>query len=295
MGRLVVIGSSNMDLTAKVRQIPFKGETVMSDGVVSSFGGKGANQAVAARRFGADTVFITKVGADGFGEEMKRHFINEGLPHQYIMVQDGVASGQAWICVQDNGENAIVVIPGANDCITSADILALRDVIEGADYLLMQLEVPMEAVETAARIAYEAGVKVVLNPAPARVLDDRFLECLYLITPNEGEARLLTGGAEDPASVLLEKGVGNVIITLGEKGSFLKNREVEHHVPAMMVEAVDTVAAGDTYSGTLCAALCEGRPVEEAMALATKASAISVTRHGAQASVPYRHEIIDQP
>lgn len=291
MSRLVVIGSSNMDLTAKVRQIPLKGETVMSDGVVSSFGGKGANQAVAARRFGADVVFITKVGSDGFGGEMKRHFIDEGLPHQYIMVQDGVASGQAWICVQDNGENAIVVIPGANDCITAADVSALRDVIEDADYLLLQLEVPMEVVETAARIAYEAGVKVVLNPAPARQLPDSLLRCLYLITPNQGEALLLTDGAADPAAALIEKGVENVIITLGEEGSVLRNAVMEMHLPAIKVDAVDTVAAGDTYNGTLCAALCEGLPIEKAMELATKASAISVTRCGAQASIPYRDEL----
>lgn len=291
MSRLVVIGSSNMDLTAKVRRIPLKGETVMSDGVVSSFGGKGANQAVAARRFGADVVFITKVGADGFGEEMKRHFINEGLPEQYIMVQDDVASGQAWICVQDNGENAIVVISGANDCITAADISALRDVIEDADCLLLQLEVPMEAVETAARIAYEAGVKVVLNPAPARQLADSLLRCLYLITPNQGEAMLLTDNAPDPAAALMDKGVENVIITLGEEGSVLRNAHKELLVPAVKVDAVDTVAAGDTYSGTLCAAICEGFSIEDAMGLATKASAISVTRCGAQASIPYRDEL----
>lgn len=291
MSRLVVIGSSNMDLTAKVRQIPLRGETVMSDGVVSSFGGKGANQAVAARRFGADVVFITKVGADGFGEEMKRHFINEGLPEQYIMVQDGVASGQAWICVQDNGENAIVVIPGANDCLTADDVSALREVIEDADCLLLQLEMPMEAVETAARIAYEAGVKVVLNPAPARQLADSLLRCLYLITPNQGEAMLLTDNAPDPAAALMDKGVENVIITLGEEGSVLRNAHKELLVPAVKVDAVDTVAAGDTYSGTLCAALCEGFSIEDAMGLATKASAISVTRCGAQASIPYRDEL----
>ncbi|MBQ8484372.1 MAG: ribokinase [Bacteroidales bacterium] len=291
MSRLVVIGSSNMDLTAKVRRIPLKGETVMSDGVVSSFGGKGANQAVAARRFGADVVFITKVGADGFGEEMKRHFINEGLPERYIMVQDDVASGQAWICVQDSGENAIVVIPGANDCLTADDVSALRDVIEDADYLLLQLEVPMEAVETAARIAYEAGVKVVLNPAPARQLADSLLRCLYLITPNQGEAMLLTDNAPDPAAALMDKGVENVIITLGEEGSVLRNAHKELLVPSLKVDAVDTVAAGDTYSGTLCAALCEGFSIEDAMALATKASAISVTRCGAQASIPYRDEL----
>lgn len=296
MSRIVVIGSSNMDLTVRTPHIPAKGETVFGSDVLMSFGGKGANQAVAARRLGGDVTFISKLGTDSNGNMMLDNFMKEGLPVETVIQDPEVQTGMAWICVGDDGDNSIIVMPGANGTMTRKDVEPFEQLIASADYLLMQLEIPMEVVTYAADVAYANGVRVILNPAPACHLDDDLLSKLYAITPNETECVLIcglkaTGNPYEDAVLLLEKGVKNVIVTLGENGSILVNEDGSFSVPARKVKAVDTVAAGDTYNGALCVALSKGKSFKEAMEYATEASAIAVTRVGAQASIPYAEEL----
>jgi ribokinase len=296
MGRITIIGSSNMDLTVRTPHIPAKGETIFGGDVMMSFGGKGANQAVAVARLGGEATFISKVGTDANGKMMVEHFAEEGLCTDTVIQDPTVQSGSAWICVGDDGDNSIIVMPGANGAMTVEDLKPFEDAIISSEYLLMQLEVPMAVVEYAADLAHAAGVKVVLNPAPAAPLKDSLLSKLYALTPNETECRILCGTEasdddEANAAVLYNKGVKNVIVTLGDKGSMLYNAEGVVTVPAQKVTAVDTVAAGDTYNGALCVALSKGKSFVEAMEFATAASAIAVTRIGAQASIPFASEL----
>ena len=285
-----------MDLTVRTPHIPAKGETIFGGDVMMSFGGKGANQAVAVARLGGEATFISKVGTDANGKMMVEHFAEEGLCTDTVIQDPTVQSGSAWICVGDDGDNSIIVMPGANGAMTVEDLKPFEDAITSSEYLLMQLEVPMAVVEYAADIAHAAGVKVVLNPAPAAPLKDSLLSKLYALTPNETECRILCGTEasdddEANAAVLYNKGVKNVIVTLGDKGSMLYNAEGVVTVPAQKVTAVDTVAAGDTYNGALCVALSKGKSFVEAMEFATAASAIAVTRIGAQASIPFASEL----
>jgi ribokinase len=285
-----------MDLTVRTPHIPAKGETIFGGDVMMSFGGKGANQAVAVARLGGEATFISKVGTDANGKMMVEHFAEEGLCTDTVIQDPTVQSGSAWICVGDDGDNSIIVMPGANGAMTVEDLKPFEDAITSSEYLLMQLEVPMAVVEYAADLAHAAGVKVVLNPAPAAPLKDSLLSKLYALTPNETECRILCGTEasdddEANAAVLYNKGVKNVIVTLGDKGSMLYNAEGVVTVPAQKVTAVDTVAAGDTYNGALCVALSKGKSFVEAMEFATAASAIAVTRIGAQASIPFASEL----
>lgn len=296
MSKIVIIGSSNVDLTVRTSHIPSKGETIFGSAPQTAFGGKGANQAVAVSRLGGDISFITKIGTDSYGNMMAENLIKEGMAADTVIRDSETPSGVAWICVDDNGDNSIIVMPGANCTMTKDDLVPYLQLIKDADYLLMQLETPLDVVSFAAQVACENGVKVVLNPAPAQPLPDELLSKVDILTPNEKECRLLcgadaSGDIRANAQCMLAKGVRNVIVTLGEKGSLLCTAEGFVEIPAIKVEAVDTVAAGDTYNGALCVALSEGRTMTEAMAFATKASAIAVTRFGAQPSVPYRNEI----
>ncbi|WP_300750460.1 ribokinase [uncultured Alistipes sp.] len=298
MEKIMVIGSSNTDLLIKTDRIPDPGETVLGGTFMMNAGGKGANQAVAVARMGGDVIFVTRIGDDMFGRGSLAGYERDGIDVSHIIKDKAAPSGVALITVDAKGENCIVVAPGANNRLLPADIDAVADAIRHSEYLLMQMEIPMETIEHAAAIACEAGKKVVLNPAPAACLSDRLLSGLYLITPNRSESRLLTGvtvadweSAERAADVLLERGVGNVVITLGSLGSLVRNRELSERVPACRVEAVDTTAAGDVFNGALCVALAEGRTLVEAVRFATRASAISVTRMGAQSSIPTRSEL----
>lgn len=261
-------------------------------------GGKGANQAVAAARLGGDVAFVTKVGDDMFGDESRARYVKEGLPEKFLLVEKGTPSGMALITVDAKGENCIVVAPGANNTLSPADVDAVRGEIEAAEYLLMQLEVPMETVEHAAEIAAASGTKVILNPAPAAKLSEKLIANLYLVTPNRTECQLLSGlridsdeDARRAAVRLMEMGARNVIITLGSRGSLVCTADGCTLVEACRVEAVDTTAAGDVFNGALCVALSEGRTLVEAARFASRASAISVTRMGAQSSIPYRAEL----
>lgn len=298
MSKIIVIGSSNTDLAIKTIRIPEPGETVMGGTFMMTAGGKGANQAVAVARLGGDVAFVTKVGDDMFGDESRARYVKEGLPEKFLLVEKGIPSGVALITVDARGENCIVVAPGANNALTCADVDAVRDEIAAADYLLLQLEIPMEVVEHAAEVAVANGTKVILNPAPAAELSKTLIESLYLITPNRTECQLLSGvaianeaDAEAAAGKLMEMGVKNVIVTLGSKGSLVRTAEDCTVVEACRVESVDTTAAGDVFNGALCVALSEGKDLVEAARFASRASAISVTRMGAQSSVPYRAEL----
>ena len=295
-GKILVIGSSNTDMTIKSERLPAPGETILGGKFLMGAGGKGANQAVAAKRLGGDVTFVCKVGRDIFGDNAVKGYEKEGIDTSHILRSDA-PSGVALILVDAKAENSIAVAPGANGDLTPADIRNLRDVIAGASYLILQLEVPVETVLEAARIAHEAGVYVILNPAPACPLPGELFKYLSLITPNQTETALMTGIEADEASLdkavdaLRTKGVKDVVITLGSRGSLVCTGGKNEFVPACKVKAVDTTAAGDTFCGALCVALSEGKSLTEAAAFATKASALAVQKMGAQDSIPYRKDI----
>jgi ribokinase len=263
------------------------------------FGGKGANQAVAAARLGGDVTFITKTGNDLFGKQNIEQYQKEHIDTHSIFSDPELPTGVALITVDRNGENCIAVASGANAALRPDDIESIKEVIEKSDILLLQLEIPMEAVEFAATLACKKGLMVILNPAPATSLPDKLLECLYAIIPNKNEAEKLSGiqisdreSAKKAAETIAAKGVDKVIITLGEKGVFIKDGVDYYEIPAFSVKAVDTTAAGDTFCGALCVGLSEGLSIEEAAKIANKAASIAVSRLGAQSSIPYRHEIL---
>ena len=298
MKRIVVLGSTNTDMVIKAERIPAPGETILGGRFLMNPGGKGANQAVAAARLGGDVAFVAKVGDDLFGREAKALFAKEGIRTDYVLTDADEPSGVALIMVDAKGENCISVASGANGALSAADIGAARGAIETAGVLLLQLETPVETVQCAARWAAAKGVPVILNPAPACTLPDELFACLSLITPNEGEAELLTGvkvtdeaSAQAAAAALCAKGVGRVVVTMGSKGAFVFENGRGVLVPALPVQAVDTTAAGDVFNGALAVALTEGQPLAEAVRFAAKAAAISVTRMGAQASAPHRNEV----
>lgn len=295
--KILVIGSSNTDMTVITDRLPVPGETVLGGKFAMGPGGKGANQAVAAQRLGGNTSFICKVGKDIFGENAVRHYRNEGLDTTGVMISEQ-PSGVALISVDKKAENCIVVASGANADITEADIEANRKAIEEASILLLQLEIPVEAVVKAAKIGHEAGVYVILNPAPACDLPEEIYRYLSLIIPNQTEIALMTGieardeeGAAKAVEALRDKGVKDVIVTMGSKGSMVYHEGKATFVPSQKVNAVDTTAAGDTYCGGLCVALSEGKDIIEAARFATAASALTVQKQGAQESIPYRKDI----
>ena len=297
MQKIIVIGSSNVDLTARVRTLPRPGETIGGARLHQANGGKGANQAVAAARLGADVTFLTCLGNDANGEMLSAQFAAEGIDTSKIKFS-ATPTGTALIFVDDNAENCIAVAPGSNNDLLPADVEGIRDSISGAAYMLLQLEIPMPTVDKAILLADEAGVRTILNPAPMAPLSDGILKHVWLLTPNQTEAHSLTGiavndeeDARKAADALLSKGVGNVIITMGSKGSLVCTPWETTFVPARKVKAVDTTGAGDVYNGALVAALAEGKSLVSAARIATAASAVAVTRMGAQTSAPHRNEL----
>jgi ribokinase len=298
MKRIVVIGSTNTDMVVKASRIPAPGETILGGRFLMNPGGKGANQAVAAARLGGDVTFVAKVGDDLFGREAKALFEKEGIGTDYVFTATSEPSGVALIMVDGKGENCIAVASGANGALSPHDIDEAENKIAHADIVLLQLETPLETVLYAADLAVGLGVSVILNPAPACELPEALYECLEVITPNESEAELLTGirvtdeaSAEAAARALCDKGVLQVVITMGAKGAYVYDGSDGAMVPAVKVEAVDTTAAGDVFNGALAVALTEEVPLVEAVRFAARAAALSVTRMGAQASAPYRDEI----
>lgn len=298
MPNILVIGSSNTDMVVKTERFPQAGETILGGEFFMFPGGKGANQAVAAARLGGEVTFICKVGQDIFGQQAVEGFKKEGIATEYCLTSEDTASGVALITVNAEGENEIVVASGANNQLTSADLDAAESAFVAADLILIQLETPIPTVEYAIAKGAKMGKKVILNPAPAQSISEETYQHLFLITPNETEAELLTGiKVEDDATAVqaadafLAKGVQHVILTLGAKGAFYKSASQQVLVPAQKVKAVDTTAAGDVFNGALTVALAEGENWLPAIQFAAKAAAISVTRMGAQASAPVRSDL----
>lgn len=299
MVNILVIGSSNTDMVVKTKRFPAPGETIVGGDFYMFAGGKGANQAVAAVRMGSSVTLVCKVGNDIFGKKAIAGFEQEGINTKYVFIDPEKASGVALITVNEYGENEIVVASGANATLSPQDIEQLTAVFETSDIVLAQLEIPLETVEHIIKKAAILGKKVILNPAPAQVLPESIYKDLFLITPNETEAAILTGVTFDNetslahiASSLLKKGVANVLITLGAKGAYFQNAKQQFIVPAPRVKAIDTTAAGDVFNGALAVAIAEGMDWEKAITTACQAGALSVTRMGAQNSAPYRTEII---
>lgn len=297
-GKLVVLGSINADHILNIEHFPRPGETVLGQQYKVAFGGKGANQAVAAGRSGADISFIACVGQDDIGERICQQLSSDNIDTQAIGVIEGQTTGVALIFVNQDGENVIGISAGANAAVTPDYLSRHQKLIENADALLMQLESPLETVIAAAKLARQHNTQVILNPAPASELPDELLSNIDVITPNETEAEKLTGiavkddiSAQRAAEILHQKGIKTVLITLGSRGVWLSQNQQGKTIPGFKVKAVDTIAAGDTFNGALVTALLEGVEIHAAVRFAHAAAAIAVTREGAQPSVPWRKEI----
>ncbi|MFM7022081.1 MAG: ribokinase [Flavobacteriales bacterium] len=297
---IIVIGSSNSDMVIQSEKLPKPGETVLGKKFFMNPGGKGANQAVAASRLGGAVLFIARVGNDLFGKQAVFTFKKEGIDASFVVSDTQNPSGVALISVDEKGENSIVVAPGANNALNVDDIRRAEKEIAAAEIVLTQLEIPMNAVEFIGDITASAGKKLILNPAPATTLSDALLKNIFVITPNETEAEILSGitvvdeiSAAQAAKKIRARGVQNVIITMGGSGAFILSDEFSGLVAAPKVKALDTTAAGDVFNGALAVALSEKMSIKEAVEFAVRAASVSVTRMGAQSSIPYKKEIAE--
>ena len=300
MNKLVVLGSVNADHVLQVPSFPRPGETLHGQNYSVIPGGKGANQAVAAARLGADVSFIACVGDDSFGLNIREAFKRDGIKVGAVMIEHNKPTGIAMIQVTQSGENSICISAEANACLTSKRLAPFEHLISGADMLLMQLETPMEGVISAAKIAKQANTQVVLNPAPAQTLTDDLLQLVDIITPNETEAEQLTGikvtdaeSAHQAALQLHLKGIKLVLITLGSEGVWVSENGNGEQIKGFRVQAIDTTAAGDTFNGALLTRLLEGEKLADSIRFAHAAAAITVTGAGAQTSIPYRNAVDD--
>jgi ribokinase len=298
MSTIFVIGSSNTDMVIRSDKLPAPGETIIGSEFMMNAGGKGANQAVAAAKLGAAVTFACKVGDDIFGRQSLQGFQQAGINTDFVLTDPGNPSGVALILVDGNGENCIAVAPGANGALQIADLEKVIEQIVKDDIVLLQLEIPIPTVAYAIKKCHDKGARVILNPAPAQLLDDALFRFVDTLTPNETEAELLTGikvndlqSAANASTILQNKGITNVIITMGSKGAYLLNSSVHKLIPSPVVVAIDSTAAGDVFNGALAVALTGSFDLEQAVAFACKAAAVSVTRMGAQASAPVRSEL----
>jgi ribokinase len=294
---ILVIGSSNTDMVIKADHLPMPGETILGGTFFMNAGGKGANQAVAAARLNGNVTFIAKVGNDVFGKQAIDLFKNENINVDYVFTDDKNPSGVALINVDAKGENCIAVAQGANGNLLVDDLKNLTGVIEQADIVLVQLEIPIETIEYVAAIAKRNNKTFILNPAPACKFSGELLSKISIITPNEKEAEMLTGivindidSAKLAAKFLADKGIPIVIITLGAEGALLYQNDEFNLIPSYKVNAIDTTAAGDVFNGALAVSIAEKNNLVNAVKYANYAAAVSVTRLGAQASAPYRSE-----
>ncbi len=293
--RITVVGSLNMDLVVRSPRIPRPGETIIGSGFHYVPGGKGANQAVAAARLGAQVSLVGRVGQDGFANSLLESLAADDVDHTFVIQDREAATGVALIVVDDAGQNSIVVASGANMRLSPTDVEAAEAVIAGADALLLQLEIPLETVIRAAELARAQQVQVILNPAPARALPAELLALVDVLIPNESETALLTGmpvgsqaEAEAAADALRKRGIGAVILTLGEQGALLARETGAHLFPAFDVTPVDTTAAGDAFVAGFAVALAESKPLAEAVQWGNAAGALATTKLGAQSSLPTR-------
>jgi len=291
----IVFGSINIDLVSKTPRLPLPGETLTGHSFATAPGGKGANQAVAIAKLGIPSYMVGRVGGDNFGRELLASLQAAGVQTENVLVDEGISSGVAAIAVDNNGENQIIITPGANGRVDEQEVERLQSVLSGAKVLLLQLEIPLNAVIAAARIAKAVGVQVILDPAPAQNLPDELYPLIDIITPNETEAGQLVGfpvvgqeAATEAARVLLQKGVGCAIVKLGAKGVICATQAETFFTPAFPVTAVDTVAAGDAFNGGLAAALVEELPLRQAVVWGAAAGALAATKPGAQAAMSDR-------
>ena len=296
--KIVVIGSSNVDLLMKMDHLPEKGETVTDAEFFQVYGGKGANQAVAAARAGGHVAFVNCVGEDAYTPQMVQNYKNDGIDTRFVFHEKGIASGHALIMIGGAGMNYLSVAPGANYKLTPAKIDEAMPVIEEAAMIVMQYEITQETIQYVIDIANQKGIPVMWNCAPARAFDMSYIPKINILVLNEVEAGFLAGmpvenktDAEKAAGILISKGVEKVIITLGSQGAFVVTKNEKVSVPSYKVDAIDTTAAGDTFCGSFAVALVEGKSLKEALQFASAAAAISVTRMGAQPSAPTRKEI----
>jgi ribokinase len=298
--RIVVVGSANTDMVVRVPSLPRPGETVLGGTFFTAHGGKGANQAVAAARAGGSVALIACLGDDTLGDDTLAALAAEGITMDGVRRMPSTPSGVALILVDERGENSIAVAPGANAFVTPEHVESYTELLSPRDVLLAQLETPLESVHAAARAASRAGARLILNPAPARDLPDELLALVSVLTPNESEAARLAGtragtahALEDTATALLRRGVGAVVITLGEAGAYVATTELRETIPGHRVEARDSTGAGDVFNGALAVGLAERLPLTDAVRFANAAAAISVTRDGAQPAAPHRAQILE--
>ena len=293
--KIVIVGSSNTDMVVRTEHLPLRGETVLGEKFIMTAGGKGANQAVAAARLGAEVTLVARLGRDVFGERSLAGYQAEGINTAYIVRDDEEVSGVALIVVDKNAENIIAVAPGANGRLSPADVAAAEPAIEAADCVVLQLEIPLEAVRAAIELAQRHEVRVILNPAPAKELSNDLLRRVDVLTPNENEAAKLAGGDLDPArdalTMVAARGLSSIIMTCGARGCEVLVDTERGHVPGFHVEAVDTTGAGDCFNGALAVALARGLKMIDAVRYANAAAALAVTRFGAQTSMPTDEEV----
>jgi len=299
MGKILVVGSSNTDLIATVKNFPTAGETIIGKSFLQVMGGKGANQAVAAHKLGGDVKFITCLGTDANGHNTMNYFRETGLDISSAFLVEDAPSGTAIILVDENGENCIVITPGANNSLLPEHIHKIKDEIAACDIVVMQMEIPYSTVKTVCELAYEQRKTIMLNVAPACPLDEELIKMIDILVVNETEAETISGekideiGQEAIVDRLLDLGAKTIVLTLGKQGCVLKNQHEFYSVPAFCVKTLDSTAAGDTFCGALAAGLARGEGWKDVLRFATAASAICVTRMGAQPSIPTKEEVTE--